>query len=129
MSTSSVNLSELTNFSKKFEKMCNSLTDECKHSDMESLHASCLFTGKTILSTSHNYNVRTRLAGMNFPSIHAEVGALTKFYGLKFKRRLLHKRKSILSIPCKNYKESTMMRNNSFERGTKGKLSQCILWD
>ena len=126
---STVNLSTLTNFTKKFEKMCNTLTDECQHSDMESLHASCLFIGKKILSTSHNFNGRTRLSGMNFPSIHAEVGALTKFYGQKFKKRLLCKNKSSLSVPSKNYKESTVVRNQRFERcsGNKGKVSQCIL--
>src|SRR5579872_248178 len=106
MSESKVNLSLLTNFTKKFEKMCNSLIDECHNSDMESLHASCIFTGNKILCSSHNYNIRTRLSGMNLPSVHAEVSTLTKYYGQRFKKRLLYKHKAVMSIPSKNYKEN-----------------------
>lgn len=125
MSTSSVNLQNLNNFSKKYEKLCNALIDECFNSDMESLHASCLFNGKKILSTSHNYNSRSRMSGMNFPSIHAEVGLLTKYYNQRFKKRLLQKNKSLLSVPSsKTYKQSTSIRSSS---PIKGKDKYCIL--
>lgn len=126
MSTSTVNIESLKNFSKKYERLCNSLIDECSHSDMESLHASCLFIGKKILSSSHNYNSRSRISGMNFPSIHAEVGTLTKYYNQRFKKRLLQKNKSLLSVPSKTCKQSTNVRSSS---PIEGKEKYCILWD
>jgi len=105
-------------FSSKFENLCNHLTNICDQSDLTSLHASCLFTNKKILSSSSNYS-RTRMSGMNFPSIHSEVGTIIKFYNQMFKQRFLCKDKSSVSV--KNGRQPSSYNKKS------GKLYQCIL--
>lgn len=113
-------------FTKKFEKMCNTLTTICNCSDLSSLHASCLFNGTKILSSSSNYS-RSRMEGMNFPSIHSEVNTIMKYHKQMFKNRFLCKNKSSVSIRSNN-----KIGLNSYQQRERceksGKLSQYILW-
>jgi hypothetical protein len=109
--------------SPKFEKMCNSLTHICNNSDLSSLHSSCLFKGKKILSSSNNYS-RSRMEGMNFPSIHSEVSTIMKFHKQMFKSRFLCKNKSSVSIRFNNTQKQHEQKQ--YQR-SKGKLSPCIL--
>lgn len=64
-------------------KLCKRLIPEAKKSKMPFMHASGIVENGKIIGYSHNSNIRSRLHGINMPSIHAEISALSSYMRLK----------------------------------------------
>jgi tRNA(Arg) A34 adenosine deaminase TadA len=65
--------------SKRTTNLCNQLIPEAEKSSMSFRHASGIVKNGKMIAMSHNSNIRSRIGGVNMPSIHAEISALSNY--------------------------------------------------